>query len=199
MMFDWFDEPVIYYRRYTPFRHGLFDYMTRWMDSIDRRANHDFIDWLDPFNDVRPTLRYRNVKKNEQKNEQKAEQKSEQNGEEKSEQKAEQKSEEKNEQKREEPRPLFYSVRTSMYTTNDGVQHIYKEEHDSESGNHKTVETRRIGDKSMTLCRIKDKDGEVKEHESRTNIKDEEINLFKEQWKELGLGQKLDSNIPQLE
>ena len=35
-MFDWFDEPMVYYRRFAPMRSGVFDYMSRWMDSVDR-------------------------------------------------------------------------------------------------------------------------------------------------------------------
>jgi len=44
------------------------------------------------------------------------------------------------------------------------------------------IETRRIGDKSMTLHRITDENGVVEEHETRKNIKDEEVEDFKRNW-----------------
>ena len=78
--------------------------------------------------------------------------------------------------------PQYYSFTSSMYSGSDGVQHIYREEEDSKTGKKKVIETRRIGDKSMTLQRVTDKDGHVDEHETRKNIKDDEVEEFKKQW-----------------
>ena len=36
----------------------------------------------------------------------------------------------------------------------------------------------------MTLHRVTDKDGNVKEHETRKNIKDDEVDEFKKRWME---------------
>ena len=48
-MFDWFDEPIVYYRRFVPMRSGVFDYMSRWMDSVDRAMEREFGDFYDEF------------------------------------------------------------------------------------------------------------------------------------------------------
>ena len=48
-MFDWFDEPMVYYRRFAPMRSGVFDYMSRWMDSVDRAMEREFGELFDPF------------------------------------------------------------------------------------------------------------------------------------------------------
>ena len=48
-MFDWFDEPIVYYRRFVPMRSGVFDYMSRWMDSVDREMEREFGDFYDTF------------------------------------------------------------------------------------------------------------------------------------------------------
>ena len=69
-----------------------------------------------------------------------------------------------------------------MYTDSNGIQHMYREESDSKTGKKKVVETRRIGNKSMTLQRVTDKEGHVEEHETRKNIKDDEVEQFKKDW-----------------
>ena len=158
-MFDWFDEPLVNYRRFAPMRSGVFDYMSRWMDSVDKAMEKEFGDFYDNFNT-----------KPEEKKDGKKE-------------------EHKDEKKEEEQEPQYYSFSSSMYSGSDGVQHIFREEHDSKTGKSKTVETRRIGDRSMTLHRVTDKDGHVEEHETRKNIKDDEVEQFKKDW--------LSHNVPE--
>ena len=188
-MFDWFDEPIVYYRRFVPMRSGVFDYMSRWMDSVDRAMEEEFGDFYDQFF-ARPTQQTIEDKSKDSKEEKKDETKKE---EEKPKQEEETKKEEekpkeekKEEQKQEEENdePQYYTFSSSMYTGSDGVQHIFREEHDSKTGNHKVLETRRIGNRSMTLHRVTDKDGNVvQEHETRKNIKnDEELEAFKRDW-----------------
>ena len=163
-MFDWFDEPLVYYRRFAPMRSGVFDYMSRWMDSVDRAMEREFGDFYDNFFDNKKAIKGEEKKENEAKEEEK-----------------EKPAEE--EEENESGEPQYYSVSTSMYSGSDGVQHINREEHDSKTGKHKTVETRRIGNKSLTLHRVTDKDGKVEEHETRKNIKnDEELEAFKKDW-----------------
>ena len=170
-MFDWFDEPLVYYRRFAPMRSGVFDYMSRWMDSVDRAMEREFGDFYDNFYGQN---RQQAIKgKDEEKN---LETKDEEKQEEEKETKQDSQSDDENEE------PQYYSFSSSMYSGSDGVQHIFREEHDSKTGKHKVIETRRIGDKSMTLHRVTDKDGKVEEHETRKNIKDDEVEQFKKEW-----------------
>lgn len=175
-MFDWFDEPMVYYRRFAPMRSGVFDYMSRWMDSVDRAMEREFGEFFDPFFDhVTPKKAIKESEKKEEKKENEAKNEK-------------QSKEEKEEGEEEESEPHYYSFSSSMYSGSDGVQHLYREETDSKTGKTKVVETRRIGDKSMTLERVTDKDGQVQEHETRKNIKDDEVEQFKKDW--------LSHNIP---
>ena len=189
-MFDWFDEPIVYYRRFVPMRSGVFDYMSRWMDSVDKAMEEEFGDFYDNFF-ARPqnqAIEHKDNKKEEKKDEAPKKEEEKPKEEKKEEQPEEQKKEEKKQEEDDEPE--YYSFSSSMYTGSDGVQHIFREEHDSKTGNHKVVETRRIGDKSMTLHRVTDKDGNVQEHETRKNIKnDEELEAFKKEW--------ISRNVPQ--
>ena len=188
-MFDWFDEPIVYYRRFVPMRSGVFDYMSRWMDSVDRAMEEEFGDFYDNFYGRTQQQAIDHKKDNGKKEETKETKESKETKEEKKEEpkkeeekpKAEEKKEEVEEDEDEEPQ--YYSFSSSMYSGSDGVQHIFREEHDSKTGKHKVIETRRIGDKSMTLHRVTDKDGNVEEHETRKNIKDDdELEAFKKDW-----------------
>jgi hypothetical protein len=179
-MFDWFDEPVVYYRRFAPMRSGVFDYMSRWMDSVDREMEKEFGDFYDSF--------YQKDEKNGIEEEGKKKDSLDEKQSIKDEKKEEKKESEK---KEEETEPEYYSFSSSMYSGSDGVQHIYREEHDSKTGKHKVIETRRIGDKSMTLHRVTDKDGQTEEHETRKNIKDDEVEEFKKEWTK--------RNVPQVQ
>ena len=169
-MFDWFDEPIVSYRRFAPMRSGVFDYMSRWMDSVDRAMEREFGDFYDQFFQDKTTKAIDN--KDDKKEDKKKEEKP----------KEEKKEEEKAEEQSDDDTPQYYSFSSSMYTGSDGIQHIFREEHDSKTGKHKVIETRRIGDKSMTLHRVTDKDGHVEEHETRKNIKDDEVEQFKKDW-----------------
>ena len=177
IMFDWFDEPIVYYRRFAPMRSGVFDYMSRWMNSVDRAMEQQFGKFFDPFFD--PEERKKAIENKEDKKEEdkKAEPKKE-------EPKKHHHEEAKKEEKEEDAKlgTQYYRFSSSMYTGSDGVQHMYREEMDSKTGNRKVVETRRIGDKSMTLQRVTDKDGKVEERETRKNIKDDEVEQFKKDW-----------------
>ena len=77
-----------------------------------------------------------------------------------------------------------YSIQTKIITKNDGkFKHIFTEERGLSTGIKKSVETRTIGDKSMSLTRISYPDGKVDEHEDRQNINnDEEFEAFKNEW-----------------
>ena len=175
-MFDWFDEPIVYYRRFAPMRSGVFDYMSRWMDSVDRAMEDEFGEFFDPFFDhVEPKKAIKGGKASkEDKKEDKANKQEAK--------KEEAKKEEAKEDEEYDEEPQYYSFSSSMYTGSDGVQHMYREETDSKTGKKKVVETRRIGNKSMTLQRVTDKDGHVEEHETRKNIKDDEVEQFKKDW-----------------
>ena len=176
-MFDWFDEPVVYYRRFVPMRSGVFDYMSRWMDSVDRAMEREFGSFYDPFFTRRAAPIDHSDNKQETKKDAKEETKKDTK-------------EDAKEEKKEEAEPQYYSFSSSMYTGSDGVQHIYREETDSKTGQKKFIETRRIGDKSMTLQRVTNKDGTVEEHETRKNIKDDaEAEQFKKDW--------ISRNVPQ--
>ena len=137
--------------------------MSRWMDSVDRAMEREFGDFYDNFfhDTQKQAIEHKDGDKKEET---------------KSEEKTKDESKDDNE-------PQYYSFSSSMYSGSDGVQHIFREEHDSKTGKHKVVETRRIGDKSMTLHRVTDKDGKVEEHETRKNIKDDkELEEFKNEW-----------------
>ena len=184
-MFDWFDEPVVYYRRFVPMRSGVFDYMSRWMDSVDRAMEREFGDFYDNFYG---RTQQEAIEHNEEKP--KEEKKEEEKPKEEKKEEEKPKEEKKEEQPEEDEEPHYYSFSSSMYSGSDGVQHIFREEHDSKTGKHKVVETRRIGDKSMTLHRVTDKDGNVEEHETRKNIEnDEDLEAFKKEW--------ISRNVPQ--
>lgn len=170
-MFDWFDEPMVYYRRFAPMRSGVFDYMSRWMDSVDRAMEQQFGEFFDPFFDHVEPKKAIKGKKEKTENAKKEEKKEEPKEEEK-----------KDNEEEEESEPQYYSFSSSMYTDSNGIQHMYREESDSKTGKKKVVETRRIGNKSMTLQRVTDKDGHVEEHETRKNIKDDEVEQFKKDW-----------------
>lgn len=91
----------------------------------------------------------------------------------------------KNEESKEAPKetPREVSVRTrSVITRRNGIEHVRKESYDSVSGTSTLVETRRIGDKALSLKRETDKDGNVKEEESRENLSDDEVESFKAEW-----------------
>ena len=176
-MFDWFDEPIVYYRRFVPMRSGVFDYMSRWMDSVDRAMEREFGDFYDDFfaGTQKQAIEHKDKEEKKEEKEEKTEKK------EKEKPKEEKHEEEQQEDEDEEPQ--YYSFSSSMYSGSDGVQHIFREEHDSKTGKHKVIETRRIGDKSLTLHRVTDKDGHLEEHETRKNIKDDaELEAFKRDW-----------------
>jgi hypothetical protein len=169
-MFDWFDEPMVYYRRFAPMRSGVFDYMSRWMDSVDRAMEDEFGEFFDPFfSHVKPKKAIKGKKEKKQDN--KENKKNE-----------EPKKEDTKQDDEEESEPQYYSFSSSMYTDNNGIQHMYREETDSKTGKKKVVETRRIGNKSLTLHRVTDKDGNTEEHETRKNLKDDEVEQFKKDW-----------------
>ena len=180
IMFDWFDEPIVYYRRFAPMRSGVFDYMSRWMDSVDRAMERQFGRFFDPFFD--PQEQKKAIEDKEEKKEEVK--KEEPKKEEKKEEPKKHHEEAKKEEKEEDAKigTQYYTFSSSMYTGSDGVQHMYREEMDSKTGNRKVVETRRIGDKSMTLQRVTDKDGKVEERETRKNINDDEVEQFKKDW-----------------
>ena len=169
-MFDWFDEPYVYYRRFVPMRSGVFDYMSRWMDSVDKAMEREFGDFYDSF--ITPPTN-KSIKQNDDQDKDKNQSEQTENKEKKN---------SKSEDKKEEPKLQFYSCVSRMYSGSDGIQHIYREETDSKTGKKKYVETRRIGDKSMTLHRVTDSEGNVEEHETRNNIKDNEIESFQQEW-----------------
>ena len=108
-MFDWFDEPMVYYRRFAPMRSGVFDYMSRWMDSVDKAMENEFGELVDPFfSHEEPRKAIKEGQKKEEKKEAKEEPK-------------EESKEEKNESDSEQQ---YYSFSSSMYSGSDGVQQL---------------------------------------------------------------------------
>ena len=77
-----------------------------------------------------------------------------------------------------------FSIETKIITKNNGkFKHIFREEKGLTTGITKSIETRTIGDKSMSLTRISFPDGKIDEHEDRQNINnDEEFEAFKNEW-----------------
>lgn len=188
-MFDWFDEPIVYYRRFAPMRSGVFDYMSRWMDSVDRAMEEEFGDFYDSFTGRRLASRYNQMIEDDNnedveegsKKSKKTEAKKGKNAK-KDAPKAEEKKEVSESDDDENSAPQYYSFTSSMYSGSDGVQHIYREEVDSKSGLRKVVDTKRIGNKSLTVHEVTDKDGNVEKHETAKNLRDDEIEDFKKQW-----------------
>ena len=162
-MFDWFDEPMVYYRRFAPMRSGVFDYMSRWMDSVDKAMEDEFGVSFDPFFDHEEMNKSIDSKEKEEQA--------------KKELPKEEKKQDANDDEKQ-----YYSFSSSMYTDSDGIQHMYREETDSKTGKKKVIETRRIGNKSLTLHRVTDKDGNIEEHETRKNLNDNEVDQFKKDW-----------------
>lgn len=202
-MFDWFDEPIVYYRRFAPMRSGVFDYMSRWMDSVDRAMEEEFGDFYDSFTRRRRPARYnvmieddaddneaecKKCKKDKNGKKNAKDAKDAKNAKNAKADMKEAKAEEKNDEEKVESSddddsvPQYYSFTSSMYSGSDGVQHIYREEVDSKSGLRKVVDTKRIGNKSLTVHEVTDKDGNVEKHETAKNLHDDEIEDFKNQW-----------------
>ena len=154
--------------------------MSRWMDSVDRAMEREFGDFYDEF---LSSPRYESIENGKEEEPKEKKETQPQKEEKKDKEEKPKESEEQSKSDDDEEEPNYYSFSSSMYTGSDGVQHIFREEHDSKTGNHKIVETRRIGDKSMTLHRVTDKNGNVQEHETRKNINnDEELEQFKKDW-----------------
>lgn len=70
----------------------------------------------------------------------------------------------------------------SVITRRNGIEHVQKEVYDKVSGKRTTYETRRIGDRSMTLLREMDRNGVINEEETRENLNDEDLDVFKKEW-----------------
>mgnify|MGYP003917042579 CR=1 FL=1 len=93
---------------------------------------------------------------------------------------------EQSKQRRQEIRePVCIETKTRRYIDGNGVEHTIEEHRDSRSGMTRYKEVRRMGDRAMTLMRETDKEGKVTEHEMRTNLKDEEVARFQEEWNSL--------------
>ena len=185
-MFDWFDEPLVYYRRFAPMRSGVFDYMSRWLDSVDRAMEDESGEFFDPFFEHVAPKKAINGKEKKKQNKKQAKKK-------------EEPKEEKKQEEEEESESQYYSFSSSIYTDSDGIQHMYREETDSKTGKKKVVETRRIGNKSLTLHRVTDKDGNTEEHETRKNLKDDEIEQFKKDWMAHSIPEKSQLTEPKKE
>lgn len=165
-------------------RSGLFDYMSRWMDSVDRMMEREFGTFYDSFyhpyrRPIDNKTQRQDVSENKEDKKDQSENRDVKNEDHSDSQR---KQEIKSIQNKSFDDREYYCVTTSMYSGSDGTQHIYREERDSNTGKHKVIETRRIGNKSMTLHRVTDRDGHIEEHETRKNIKDEEVEDFKNQW-----------------
>jgi len=91
--------------------------------------------------------------------------------------------------KQETREPVCIETRTRRYIDANGVEHTVEEHRDSRSGMTRYKEVRRMGDRAMTLMRETDKEGKVTEHEMRTNLKDEDVARFQEEWNSLGFNQ----------
>ena len=82
--------------------------------------------------------------------------------------------------------PGNISVRTrSTISRLNGVEHVMKEVYDGRTGERQVIETKRIGDKSITVHRHTDKSGNVSERETRENVDDDDVSSFHESWSKL--------------
>ena len=91
--------------------------------------------------------------------------------------------------KQESREPVCIETRTRRYIDGNGVEHTIEEHRDSRSGMTRYKEVRKMGDRAMTLMRETDKEGKVTEHEMRTNLKDEDVAQFQEEWNSLSFNQ----------
>ena len=74
-----------------------------------------------------------------------------------------------------------YSSETKSSYSN-GVSHTKTRTTDSRTGKTNYIETRRIGDKSVTMKREIDKDGKQTNTHSLQNVKEEELDQFNHEW-----------------
>ncbi|EAX90041.1 cysteine protease, putative [Trichomonas vaginalis G3] len=195
-MFDWFDEPIVYYRRFAPMRSGVFDYMSRWMDSVDRAMEEEFGDFYDAFT-RRDVPRYEMIEDDNEKKHSKKNNKKNAKSKPKKVEKHEEEEEFEEKSESEEEIPQYYSISSSIYTGSDGIQHIHREEVDSKSGLRKVVDTKRIGNKSLTIHEVTDKDGKVETHQTIKNIREDELEDFKKKWSEYKVPER--SSLPEPE
>ena len=170
-MLNWFDEPMLHYIPFIPRRSNIFDYMSHWMESVDKEMEKAYGAFYDPFfvpiekdqafNSTNSTTETQNNTTN-----------------------STNKTVENNTMKVEEKmkEPEYYSLSTRVYSGSDGIQHIIKEEIDSVTGKKRIVETKRIGDKSITIQKTTDKDGNTEEKETMKNIKEDELSKFNNDW-----------------
>jgi len=99
------------------------------------------------------------------------------------------KPEQTKQRKQEIREPVCIETRTRRYIDGNGVEHTIEEHRDSRSGMTRYKEVRKMGDRAMTLMRETDKEGKVTEHEMRTNLKDEDVAQFQEEWNSLSFNQ----------
>jgi hypothetical protein len=74
-----------------------------------------------------------------------------------------------------------------------GFERVKREMKDSRSGKTTVIETRRIGEQSMTLHRETDREGNVTQRETRTNITEDQLESFQTRWNEFHSAQSAPS------
>ncbi|EAX96144.1 cysteine protease, putative [Trichomonas vaginalis G3] len=163
-MIDWFDEPMPHYRSFARMGSGVYDYMSHWSESVFRQMEKEFSEIYDSSFNRKDRNSFAKFSKNPKLLNKDVDPSLE---------------EDENNDNEETP---YYTCNSSIHTTSDGYQRIYREELDSKSGIRRTIETRRIGNKSLTIQKIFQKDGSCFEHEIRKNIKPDEIDQFNKQW-----------------
>lgn len=87
----------------------------------------------------------------------------------------------------------FYSSVTQNFYDKGNVSHIIKKVTDNEHGTI-FIETRKLGNKSITLKREVGKDEQICETETRENISDNEIEEFEKEWRNIREKTKLNLN-----
>lgn len=92
----------------------------------------------------------------------------------------------KGDKKQKSHEPICVESWSRRYVDGQGVEHSIEQHQDNRNGITHYKEMRRLGDRAMTLIRETGKDGKVTEHETRTNLKDEEVARFQEEWNSLG-------------
>ena len=176
-MLDWFDEPLIYFAHFAPMRARVFDHMAKWMDSVDKAMEEEFGEFYDTFYDPNTAKQALHANTTNTTVPVNATNATTTNATMVNQTNINATADNETEDETE-----YYSISSSMYSVSDGIQHIYREEVDSKTGKKKVVETKRIGNKSLTLHRVTDKDGHVEEHVTRKNIKDDELEAFNKDW-----------------
>ena len=191
-MFSLFDSPYTFDPFYIPFyaRRSFFPRRRRVI-----RPSYYIFDLFNDFSDNDESQEIRHEKESPKKEANEESPKTE----------PQEKNEESHVSQKKEDRPRNFSFQTrSFITRNNGVEHIRKEVVDSQNGISSVYETRKIGNRSMTIKTEKDTEGNVHEEQILENMTEEEIEAFKNEWLEKTDKKQLENHnqnkeMPQIE